>query len=150
MAASDMSPEKGDSKAGAWTEEAKYQFLLRVVAQLKEDGKSINWSRINMPGRTTKSLQNMWTKINKSVSELEEAQDGTSPAKPKKVSTPRSTPSKKRTRESLVEGSKDDLDEKPFKKPLKNIEPSPRKSVKKEEAEDCAGSSDTFDASNEA
>lgn len=65
----------------------QYQFLLRVVAQLKEDGKSINWSRINMPGRTTKSLQNMWTKINKSVSELEEAQDGKSPAKPKKLST---------------------------------------------------------------
>lgn len=28
-----------------------------------------------MPGRTTKSLQNMWTKINKSVADLEEAQN---------------------------------------------------------------------------
>ncbi|KFA67750.1 hypothetical protein S40285_00946 [Stachybotrys chlorohalonatus IBT 40285] len=150
MAVSDTSPDKSDSKAGAWTEEAKYQFLLRVVAQLKEDGKSINWSRINMPGRTTKSLQNMWTKINKSVSELEEAQDGKSPAKPKKLSTPRSTLSKKRNRESFAERSGDDLDEKPFKKPSKDIEPSPRKSVKKEKAEDCPGSFGTFDASNEA
>ena len=26
-----------------------------------------------MPGRTTKSLQNMWTKINKTISEMEAA-----------------------------------------------------------------------------
>lgn len=51
---------------------SQFQFLLRIVAQLKEDGKSINWQRLNMPGRTTKSLQNMWTKINKAVADLEE------------------------------------------------------------------------------
>lgn len=84
--------EKGEGKVLPWTEEAKvsdlfcadplhalsnmppkqYQFLLRIVAQFKEDGKQINWSRVVMPGRTTKSLQNMWTKINKAVSDLEE------------------------------------------------------------------------------
>lgn len=103
--------EKGDGKVLPWTEEAKvsdpsvlffslfslsyfrkqYQFLLRIVAQFKEDGKQINWSRVGMPGRTTKSLQNMWTKINKQVNDLEEKHNnGISdyPATPtKKVAT---------------------------------------------------------------
>ncbi|KAK1256085.1 hypothetical protein MKX07_008344 [Trichoderma sp. CBMAI-0711] len=62
--------EKG---ALAWTEEAKFQFLLRIVAQLKGDGRgtSIKWEKINIPGRTVKSLQNMWTKINKQISDFE-------------------------------------------------------------------------------
>ena len=74
----------------------KFQFLLRIVAQLKEDGKSINWQRLNMPGRTTKSLQNMWTKINKAVADLEETSGSgtTSPAKTPTKRTP--------TRESMV------------------------------------------------
>ncbi|KAL6883945.1 hypothetical protein HDV57DRAFT_436368 [Trichoderma longibrachiatum] len=57
----------------AWTEEAKFQFLLRIVAQLKGDGRgtSIKWEKINIPGRTVKSLQNMWTKINKQISDFE-------------------------------------------------------------------------------
>lgn len=49
------------------------QFLLHIIAQLKGDGKAISWSKINMPGRTTKSLQNMWTKINKTIAEMEAA-----------------------------------------------------------------------------
>ncbi|KAF7546510.1 hypothetical protein G7Z17_g8391 [Cylindrodendrum hubeiense] len=91
--------EKGEGKVLPWTEEAKYQFLLRIVAQFKEDGKQINWSRVVMPGRTTKSLQNMWTKINKAVSDLEdkngtgESEVTTTPAK--KVATPRKPRAKK-------------------------------------------------------
>lgn len=50
------------------------QFLLHIIAQLKGDNnKAISWNKINMPGRTTKSLQNMWTKINKTISEMEAA-----------------------------------------------------------------------------
>lgn len=50
------------------------QFLLHIISQLKGDNnKAISWNKINMPGRTTKSLQNMWTKINKTISEMEAA-----------------------------------------------------------------------------
>ncbi|KAH7160783.1 hypothetical protein EDB81DRAFT_943595 [Dactylonectria macrodidyma] len=110
--------EKGEGKALPWTEEAKAsstphanilsilsnisrkknQFLLRIIGQFKEDGKQINWSRVDMPGRTTKSLQNMWTKINKMVSELEtkgvgEANVGGTPTR--KLGTPRKSRAKK-------------------------------------------------------
>ncbi|KAH6996260.1 hypothetical protein BKA56DRAFT_609520 [Ilyonectria sp. MPI-CAGE-AT-0026] len=91
--------EKGEGKVLPWTEEAKYQFLLRIVAQFKEDGKQINWSRVVMPGRTTKSLQNMWTKINKAVSDLEEKKgsgDSEAAATPtKRTATPRKPRAKK-------------------------------------------------------
>jgi hypothetical protein len=80
-----------NKSSSAWTDEAKvssyrirdhffslvadhvreqYNFLLRVVAQLKEEGKQINWQKFDMPGRTTKSLQNQWTKINKQILEV--------------------------------------------------------------------------------
>ncbi|TFB03307.1 hypothetical protein CCMA1212_004588 [Trichoderma ghanense] len=88
--------EKG---ALAWTEEAKFQFLLRIVAQLKGDGRgtSIKWEKINIPGRTVKSLKNMWTKINKQISDFEaressgESSAAAAPAQPRK----RGRPSKK-------------------------------------------------------
>ena len=44
-------------------------FLLRVIAVTNEN-KAIPWSKINVPGRTKKSLQNMWTKINKELEEI--------------------------------------------------------------------------------
>jgi hypothetical protein len=65
---------------------SQFQFLLRIVAQLKEDGRSIKWEKINLPGRTTKSLQNMWTKINKQIADFE-AQENSGEATPAK--TPR-------------------------------------------------------------
>lgn len=71
-----------EGKSSAWTEAAKFQLLLRIVAQLREDGKSINWTKVNMPGRTTKSLQNMWTKINKDILSLVE--EGETPETPSK------------------------------------------------------------------
>jgi hypothetical protein len=97
-----MDNDQGEGKTLAWTEEAKYQFLLRIVAQFKEDGKTINWQRVTMPGRTTKSLQNMWTKINKAVAELEENDANGTPAptptkSAKKTATPRKTGGKKKT-----------------------------------------------------
>ncbi|KAL6807704.1 hypothetical protein GGI42DRAFT_351148 [Trichoderma sp. SZMC 28013] len=83
--------EKGSS---AWTEEAKFQFLLRIVAQLKGDGRGIKWEKINIPGRTVKSLQNMWTKINKQINDFEARENGGEdfvvvPAKPRKRGPPR-------------------------------------------------------------
>jgi hypothetical protein len=96
----DSSGEKNDGKGLPWTEEAKvgilyvaavlnlcqqsvlltlvffflvqFQFLIRIVAQLRENGRTINWQKINMPGRTVKSMQNMWTKINKMIAEAEQ------------------------------------------------------------------------------
>ncbi|KAL6860095.1 hypothetical protein ACO1O0_004120 [Amphichorda felina] len=81
-----------EGKSGAWTEAAKalmrtqFQFLLRIVAQLKEDsGRSISWTKLNMPGRTTKSLQNMWTKIQKDIAALETGGEDGAAATPKKA-----------------------------------------------------------------
>ncbi|KAL7950296.1 hypothetical protein V8C42DRAFT_195014 [Trichoderma barbatum] len=79
----------------AWTEEAKFQFLLRIVAQLKGDGRGIKWEKIHIPGRTVKSLQNMWSKINKQINEFEAREnsgEGSAvivPAKPRKRGPPR-------------------------------------------------------------
>ncbi|KAI6785143.1 uncharacterized protein J7T54_006785 [Emericellopsis cladophorae] len=61
--------EETNAKAGAWTEAAKLEFLLRIIAVYK-DNKPMPWSRINMPGRTQKSLQNQWTKIQKDIAAL--------------------------------------------------------------------------------
>lgn len=64
----------------------QFQFLLRIVAQLKEDsGRSISWTKLNMPGRTTKSLQNMWTKIQKDIAALETGGEDGAAATPKKA-----------------------------------------------------------------
>ncbi|POR37544.1 Uncharacterized protein TPAR_02259 [Tolypocladium paradoxum] len=93
-------------KALPWTDEAKFQFLLRIIAQLRDDGKTMNWARINMAGRTTKSLQNMWTKINKEISEIEAAENGENggtPTKPR-PSTPRKGRTKKVEKPSPVNG----------------------------------------------
>ena len=58
----------------------QFQFLVRIVAQLRENGRSINWQKIEMPGRTVKSMQNMWTKINKLIAEVEQ-ETGETPIK---------------------------------------------------------------------
>ncbi|KAJ6789314.1 hypothetical protein PWT90_01054 [Aphanocladium album] len=65
-----MTKVSSDSKS-AWTDEARFQFLLRVVAQLQRSGQSIKWDEIDMPGRTPKSLQHQWAKIKALVAELE-------------------------------------------------------------------------------
>jgi hypothetical protein len=62
---------------------------LRIIAQLKPEGKSINWSEINMEGRTVKSLQNQWTFFNKKIEAFKnQAADGSAPATPAKKATP--------------------------------------------------------------
>ncbi|KKP05033.1 hypothetical protein THAR02_02820 [Trichoderma harzianum] len=83
--------EKGSS---AWTEDAKFQFLLRIVAQLKGDGRGIKWEKIVIPGRTPKSLKNMWTKINKQINDFEARENSGEgflvvPATPRKRGPPR-------------------------------------------------------------
>ncbi|TQV98725.1 hypothetical protein V2A60_007569 [Cordyceps javanica] len=62
-------------KASVWTEEAKYELLLRIIHQLRQ-GRSINWSAIKMRDRNTKSLTNQWTKIGKDMAALEDLDDG--------------------------------------------------------------------------
>ncbi|KAH6895508.1 hypothetical protein B0T10DRAFT_218962 [Thelonectria olida] len=102
-----------NKNSSAWTDEAKYNFLLRIVAQLKEEGKQINWLKFDMPGRTTKSLQNQWTKINKQISEvLEEGKNGeaggaaSTPAR--KVATPRKPRAKKVVSKEKVQSDAED------------------------------------------
>ncbi|KAL7922363.1 hypothetical protein ACQKWADRAFT_313251 [Trichoderma austrokoningii] len=46
-----MDPTTPEKSHGAWTDAEKYQFLLRIVTQLKEGGRPIKWERINLPGR---------------------------------------------------------------------------------------------------
>ncbi|KAK5998516.1 hypothetical protein PT974_00895 [Cladobotryum mycophilum] len=100
----DATPE---GKVLAWTEEAKYQFLLRIIAQLKEDGRPIRWERINMPGRTTKSLQNMWTKIKKAVDEIEKETASGTPAK----TSAKKASSRGRPKKSILVQQDDDVDD---------------------------------------
>ncbi|KAF5691108.1 hypothetical protein FCIRC_516 [Fusarium circinatum] len=76
-------------KPNAWTDEAKNELLLRIIAQLKPEGKSINWSEINMEGRTVKSLQNQWTFFNKKIEAFKaQSNDGSAPSPPAKKATP--------------------------------------------------------------
>ncbi|KAF9773011.1 hypothetical protein IL306_009239 [Fusarium sp. DS 682] len=76
-------------KPNAWTDEAKNELLLRIIAQLKPEGKSINWSEINMDGRTVKSLQNQWTFFNKKIEAFkQQTADGSGPSTPVKKATP--------------------------------------------------------------
>ncbi|KAJ4138271.1 hypothetical protein NW768_002092 [Fusarium equiseti] len=81
--------ELSTPKANAWTDEAKCELLLRIIAQLKSDGKGINWNEIQMEGRTMKSLQNQWTAFNKRIEAIKQT-NLDSPPPPKK------TPGRKR------------------------------------------------------
>ncbi|GAB0132504.1 hypothetical protein EsDP_00000938 [Epichloe bromicola] len=92
-----------------WTQEAKYQLLLRIIAQLREGGKPIDWQKIDLPGRTTKSLQNTWSLIKKSIDEFEERGEGEGNP-PSKSATPRKGPSKARAM-AFEEAQEDDDDE---------------------------------------
>ncbi|CAM1511448.1 Fc.00g089610.m01.CDS01 [Cosmosporella sp. VM-42] len=145
-----MSDTEATGKAMAWTEEAKFQFLLRIVAQYKDDGKAINWSRVQMAGRTTKSLQNMWTKINKQVADLEAEQNGSAPPTPAKKATPRKKAPKK---EPVAEDDEDGDAEAvtPKKTPRKRAAPGTAtkrgKKAKKESDEDASVPVTTAEAS---
>ncbi|KAM5348109.1 hypothetical protein ACJ41O_007933 [Fusarium nematophilum] len=103
-----MCDSEPSGKANAWTEEAKVsadaltpfscpftqqepkqnEFLLRIIMQLKPEGKGINWGSIQMPGRTVKSLQNQWTAVNKKIELIKSQQqngEANVPATPKKI-----------------------------------------------------------------
>uniref|UniRef100_A0A8H7NPN0 Uncharacterized protein n=1 Tax=Bionectria ochroleuca TaxID=29856 RepID=A0A8H7NPN0_BIOOC len=79
-----MSTEVDNGK-GAWTEEAKYQFLLHIIRHLREKNRTINWAHIKMGERSTKSLQNQWTKVNKQLAELDAQQGDSAPSTPNKA-----------------------------------------------------------------
>ncbi|UNI21707.1 hypothetical protein JDV02_007674 [Purpureocillium takamizusanense] len=119
---SDVETTATPTKSSAWTEEAKVELLLRIIVQLREDGKQVNWSRINMPGRTLKSMQNMWTKFNKEIAELknEEGADGggggggggSKPATPTRArATPRGRGRPKKSEAIVAPGASDDEDD---------------------------------------
>ncbi|QUC16956.1 uncharacterized protein UV8b_01197 [Ustilaginoidea virens] len=110
----DSSASTSEAKSLPWTEEAKYQFLLRIVAQLRQDGKAISWQKINMPGRTPKSLQNMWTKINKTIAEMEQENGDATPVN--KPSPRKKLPTKSKSVADQVDGEYvEDDDELPIK-----------------------------------
>ncbi|KAG6003673.1 hypothetical protein E4U54_000644 [Claviceps lovelessii] len=116
-----MSPASAADGGGRqpWTDEAKFQLLLRIVAQLQEGGKSIDWTKINLPGRTPKSLKNTWSNIRKSIAELEEKEragglgmdNGTVNGSPAKSATPRKRLPSKNKAMALKEAQDDDDDE---------------------------------------
>ncbi|KAF4437401.1 hypothetical protein F53441_13035 [Fusarium austroafricanum] len=119
-------------KANAWTDEAKNELLLRIIAQLKPEGKGINWSEIHMEGRTVKSLQNQWTAFNKKMEAYkQQSADGgavTTPAK--------KTPGRKRgPKAKKIESEDEEIFESPRVTPRKRRAPTETpeaKAVKKE------------------
>ncbi|KAL6896409.1 hypothetical protein GGI43DRAFT_385942 [Trichoderma evansii] len=101
-----MGSETPEKPSAAWTDEAKFQFLMRIVAQLKEDGR-IKWEKINLPGRTVKSLQNMWAKLNKQMADIEAQENHGEPA-PSKTPRKRGPPKKTSKAVNFVNGAVDD------------------------------------------
>ncbi|KAJ6444523.1 Fungal transcriptional regulatory protein [Purpureocillium lavendulum] len=101
--------EATPTKANAWTDEAKVELLLRIVAQLREDGKNVNWSRVNMPGRTIKSMQNQWTKFNKEIAELKNDDgSGVKTATPTRAKAARGRGRPKKSESVVAPGATDD------------------------------------------
>ncbi|RFU78751.1 hypothetical protein TARUN_3457 [Trichoderma arundinaceum] len=101
-----MDAETPEKSSSAWTEEAK----------LKEDGRAIKWEKINIPGRTIKSLQNMWTKINKQIADFEAREnsgEGSAAATPVKVAKKRGPPRKKNVAR-MLDFADDGLDDADF------------------------------------
>ncbi|CZS83658.1 unnamed protein product [Fusarium graminearum] len=92
-------------KTNAWTEEAKNELLLRIIAQLKPEGKSINWNEISMEGRTMKSLQNQWTAVNKKIDAIKQ-QTADAPPPPAKKTPVRKRATKPKTSKTV--GSDED------------------------------------------
>ncbi|KAG5933927.1 hypothetical protein E4U53_000818 [Claviceps sorghi] len=110
-----MSPASatdGARKPQAWTESAKLR-----------EGRAIDWSKINMPGRTPKSLQNTWFSLKKTWEESEKAEgvdvdNGGSGESPAKSTTPRKKlPSKKKA--MPFQDAQDDDDDDDKKSPKK-------------------------------
>ncbi|QPG94857.1 hypothetical protein C2857_007162 [Epichloe festucae Fl1] len=109
-----------------WTQEAKYQLLLRIIAQLREGGKPIDWQKIDLPGRTTKSLQNTWSLIKKSIDEFEERGEGegSPPSKSATLFAARKKGPSKARAMALEEAQDDDDDDDDVEVPGKS---TPRK-----------------------
>ncbi|CAJ0549604.1 Ff.00g032170.m01.CDS01 [Fusarium sp. VM40] len=117
-------------KTNAWTEEAKNELLLRIIAQLKPEGKGINWSEIHMEGRTVKSLQNQWTAFNKKMEAYKHGStDGSTPSTPMKR-----TPARKRTPKAKKADSEDEEEYGSQKK----VTPRKRRATKTETPENAA------------
>ncbi|KAM0458194.1 hypothetical protein ACHAO4_002921 [Trichoderma viride] len=94
-----MDPETPEKSGVIWTEAAKYQLLLRIIAQLREDGRTIKWDKINFPGRNVKSMKNIWTRINKQIADLDTQENN---GEPTPVKTPRKKgPAKKKTSKAM-------------------------------------------------
>ncbi|SPJ76201.1 uncharacterized protein FTOL_05932 [Fusarium torulosum] len=122
--------DPASGKTNAWTEEAKNELLLRIIAQLKPEGKAINWSEIRMEGRTVKSLQNQWTAFNKKMEAYKHGSaDGSAPATPIKK-----TPARKRTpKAKKVDSEEEDEYDGP-----KKVTPRKRRATKAETPENAA------------
>ncbi|KAK3177822.1 hypothetical protein K4F52_009426 [Lecanicillium sp. MT-2017a] len=118
---SDADSTSPSGKALPWTDEAKYQLLLRIVGQLIRNNQSIDWKEINIPGRTVKSLQHQWAQIRaaiekdqgavkpatKAATKKASAQSGDKKRGADELATPESTPQKpKRQRKVLPKSPK--------------------------------------------
>ncbi|OBS21442.1 hypothetical protein FPOA_07780 [Fusarium poae] len=112
-------------KTNAWTDEAKNELLLRIIAQLKPEGKSINWNEITMEGRTMKSLQNQWTAFNKKIDALKQ-QAADAPSPPAKKTPGRKRGPKPKTPKMVGSDEDDDYES------LKKSTPRKRRAPKTE------------------
>ncbi|PON29509.1 hypothetical protein TGAM01_v201758 [Trichoderma gamsii] len=64
----------------------KSGVIWTEAAKLREDGRTIKWDKINFPGRNVKSMQNIWTRINKQIADLDTQENN---GEPTPVKTPR-------------------------------------------------------------
>ncbi|KAI2624198.1 hypothetical protein GGR54DRAFT_595444 [Hypoxylon sp. NC1633] len=98
------------SSGSAWSEGEKALFYVQVVDQFSNNGRSrINYSKINMPGRTTKSLTHVMNKIRaEAAAYLQSVGDGNGLQSP--VASPTKGKSKKRGMKLLDHELLDDED----------------------------------------
>lgn len=48
----------------------QYQLLLRIVYSQLPEGKGVDWTKIKMPGRTSRAMKGQWGKIVQSFGPL--------------------------------------------------------------------------------
>ncbi|KAK3177821.1 hypothetical protein K4F52_009425 [Lecanicillium sp. MT-2017a] len=114
-------------KTGVWSEEEKIELFYRIFLHFK-DGKAINWKQINMPGRNSKSMTNVWTKINKPITELEKRLAACPDAGTQSVTPKKASPAKRKAKDMDGDAAEeDDTASTPSKKPGKRKPRTPKK-----------------------
>ncbi|RDW79490.1 hypothetical protein BP6252_04128 [Coleophoma cylindrospora] len=80
-----------DRKKSPWTPEEKQRFLYQVLKQLGVETVTLDYDKFDMPGRTAKALQEMWSKTKKELvaagGNSVEGEGSSAPTTPKRKKT---------------------------------------------------------------